>query len=452
MTVSITRAWRAVALGLSAILIAGACTTPAATSPSPSASAGASASASASPGGKIGGTLVIWTAWGGEELKTFQNVIKPFADKTGVDVRLTTVRSEEQLAINVQAGTQLPDISGPPSPDKKKDWAAKGVMKPLESFLDMTAYLRDTYPSLTTCSSGDCEFTGILGGKHYQLVVKTQVKGVWWYNTKTFKGDAPKTWDDLLKVPVSGNTKLFCVGLESADASGWPATDMIENIVMRQSGADVYNKWIAGTQKWTSPEIKKAFQAFGQTVTPANVYGGPTTVLSTNFGRAGKPLFANPPGCMFLEQATFITNFFKEDYPNIKSGQDFDIFPHPSFDAANAGNVEGAFDSFVMYNDTPQARAFMSYLATAEAQTTFVASGGTLAANKTVTNFPDAVFKKANDMIASAKNILPDASDAMPADMNKAFWRATLDYTKDQSKLDSILANLDRVQADAYKK
>ena len=35
--------------------------------------------------------------------------------------------------------------------------------------------------------------------------------------------------------------------------------------------------------------------------------------------------------------------------------------------------------------------------------------------------------------------------------MNTAFWHAILDFVGDQSKLDSILANLDKVQADAYK-
>jgi alpha-glucoside transport system substrate-binding protein len=220
---------------------------------------------------------------------------------------------------------------------------------------------------------------------------------------------------------------------------------------MRQSGTDVYQKWIDGKQKWSSPEIKQAFQFYGQIVSADNVFGGPTNVLSTAFQRAGKPLFANPPGCMFLEQATFITNFFLEDYKDLKSVQDYDFFPHPAINSAHSGNIEGFADSFVMYNDTPQARELMKYLTTADAQKIFVAAGGTLAANKTVTNFPDPVFKKANDMVAGAKNVLVDASDAMPADMNKAFWRATLDFTKDQSKLDSILASLDQVQATSYK-
>ena len=439
----IRRAWHVVALCLTALLIVSACQQ---TGGTPSGTGGATG------GATTGGTITLWTAWGGQELKTFRDVLKPFTDRTKIDVRITTVRDVAQLAINVEAGTTLPDIAGPPTPDKIKDWASKGIMKPLESFLDMAAYTKDTYSALTTCASSDCIGIGVVGGKHYQLFVKTQVKGLFWYNAKVFKGDPPKTWDDLLKVPVSGNQKRFCVGLESGDASGWPATDMIENIVMRQSGADVYQKWIDGTQKWTSPEIKQAFQAFGQTVSADNVFGGPTTVLSTNFGRAGKPLFANPPSCLFLEQATFITNFFKEDYPNVKSVEDYNFFPHPSFNAANAGNIEGFADSFVMYNDTPQARELMKYLASADAQKIFVAAGGTLAANKTVTNFPDPIFKNANDMVAAAKNVLVDASDAMPADMNKAFWRATLEYTKDQSKLDSILQGLDQVQATSYKK
>jgi hypothetical protein len=34
--------------------------------------------------------------------------------------------------------------------------------------------------------------------------------------------------------------------------------------------------------------------------------------------------------------------------------------------------------------------------------------------------------------------------------MNSAFWSGIVAYVKDPSKLDSILANLDTVQKDAY--
>jgi alpha-glucoside transport system substrate-binding protein len=39
----------------------------------------------------------------------------------------------------------------------------------------------------------------------------------------------------------------------------------------------------------------------------------------------------------------------------------------------------------------------------------------------------------------------------MPTAMNSAFWTAIIDYTKDPTKLDSILTSLDKAQVDAYK-
>lgn len=433
---------RSLTLVVSIAVLASACVSTTETSGTGSTEPPTSEPGGSADGGATAGEITVWTAWGGGELDAFRAVLEPFEERTDIRVRLTTVRDVNQLAINVEAGTELPDVAFPPSPDKVTEWAQTGVMKPLEGFLDMDDYTANTYPALLNI--------GFVDGQHYQLFVKTQVKGLFWYNPKVFTGSTPKTWDELLATPVSGDTKLFCVALESGAASGWPATDMIENIVMRQSGADVYNAWIAGTQKWTSPEIKEAFLAFGELVDEGNVYGGPNTVLTTNFGRVGKPLFTDPPGCLFLEQATFITNFFIEDYPDLKSVEGFDFFPHPSIDPAHDGNVEGFADSFVMYNDTPQARELMSYLATAEAQSIFVSAGGTLAARADVTNFPDPVFERAAQVAADATNLLVDASDNMPSDMNAAFWKATLDFTNDQSRLDEILANLDSVQSASY--
>jgi hypothetical protein len=39
----------------------------------------------------------------------------------------------------------------------------------------------------------------------------------------------------------------------------------------------------------------------------------------------------------------------------------------------------------------------------------------------------------------------------MPTTMRDAYWKAVLAFVADQSKLDSILATLDTVQAAAYK-
>jgi alpha-glucoside transport system substrate-binding protein len=435
-------------------LIASACAGTAATAapsggavsaapPASQAPATAAASEAApSAGDKLGGTLVVWTAWGGGELSAFQAVLAPFIEKTGIDVRLTTVRDVSQLEIGVDAGTSLPDIAFPPSIGNRQKYADNGVMKPLEDFLDMAAYTSETVPALAS--------SDVYNGKHYLEYVKTQVKGLLWYNPKVYTGAAPKTWDELMAIQPPAGVKLFCNGFESGDASGWPASDDMANIVMRSAGEQVYVDWYNGKVKWTDPAIKKAYQLFGQKVSDANTYGGATNALTTAFQRSGKALFGDKPGCLFLEQATFMTSFFLEDYPNLVAGEDYAFFPHPAIDPNYAGNIEGFADSFVMYNDTPQSRALMQYLATADAQSLWVKQGGTLAANTKVTDYPDPIMKSASEIVNGAKNVLLTAGDQMPSEMQHAFWRSLLDFTADQSKLDEILSNLDTVQSSAY--
>lgn len=398
--------------------------------------------------------VTVWTAWGGNELKAFQDVLKPFTASTGIKVHISTVRDSSQLAINVDAGTTLPDIGLPPTVDKVQDWASKGVMKPMETALgdQFQDYMTNTVASLTTDPSGKTTNTQIylVNGKHYAAFVKTQVKGLIWYDPKVYTGQPPTSWDQLVAInPSQYNAKsLFCTGLESGAASGWPGVDAFDNILMRQAGHDTYNSLIAGKTKWSDPAIKQAYQSLGQMF--QNSYGGKNTILTTNFGKAGDPMFKSPAGCLFLEQATFITSFFEQDNPGVKATTDYNFFPHPSMgNSSGDGNVNGFADSLVMYNDTPAARKLMQYVVTAQAQQIWVNDGGTLAANKQVT-YNDPISKAAFAVVQGAKNLEVTAGDFVPSDMQAAFWKSMLDYVNNPGSLDSILSHLDQVQKSAY--
>src|SRR5437660_1870305 len=343
-------------------------------------------------GGASSTDVTVWTAWGGAELKAFKDVLAPFESTSGVKVHITTNRdSTNQIANGIAAGTDLPDIApGPTDPVMVKSWVSKGASKPVETALgsDFSAYISNAYPALTTAPGGasDDPYIGVIGGKHYELMIKTQVKGLIWYNKKVFTGTAPKTFDELLAINPSqyGAQKLFCAGFESGAASGWPASDQIDNIIMRQSGETVYTNWIQGKVKFSSPEIKLGYQTFLKEVSAANVYGGANTALSTNFGKAGDRMFKSPAGCLFLEQATFIANFFTQNTPGLKAGTDFDFFGHPSVNSQYDGNVNGFYDNVAMYNSTPAAKQLMQYLATKDAQQIWANDGGTLGAIKTL--------------------------------------------------------------------
>jgi alpha-glucoside transport system substrate-binding protein len=244
------------------------------------------------------------------------------------------------------------------------------------------------------------------------------------------------------------------VGLESGAASGWPGTDWIENILLRQAGPEVYDRWHRGEVLWSSPEIKQAWQSWGQIVArPEMVHGGKQGMLTTNFQIAGNPLFSRPPGCYMHHQASFMTNLFLAANPDLHPGEDFDFFRFPDVNPKYSGAIEGAGDLFGIFRDTPQSRALISYLATPEAQGIWVKRGGALSANRRVLPdvYPNQLSRQLAQTLTGAETVRFDASDLMPDAMNDAFWKAVLEYVGNPGDLDGILARLDAVRAQAYR-
>jgi alpha-glucoside transport system substrate-binding protein len=344
------------------------------------------------------------------------------------------------LTTGVASGV-LPDLAGLPGPGQMTQWADSLV--DLNTVLDVPTYTSETAPALVTLGTVNSKLVGVF--------IKTAVKGLVWYDPKTLTDLAtpPATWDALQTYITANKSKAtapWCLGVESGAASGWPGTDWIEDLVLRQAGPDVYQQWYQGKVKWTDPAIKTAWSTFGEVV--ASSVGGSATVNATNFANAGDPLFKTPPGCLFLHQASFITGL--GGFKTATSGTDYNFFQFPDINPQYTGAIEGAGDLFGMFHDTPASRSLMAYLVTAPAQDIWVKIGGALSANKNATDYPDDISKRSAALLTSAKIFAFDASDLMPSAMNDAFWKGIVAYIKDPSQLDSILANLDTVQTDAY--
>jgi alpha-glucoside transport system substrate-binding protein len=246
------------------------------------------------------------------------------------------------------------------------------------------------------------------------------------------------------------------LGLHTGGADeGRPASDWLEEIVLGQSGPDVYDRLVAGTQKWTSPEIKLAFQTFGVILGSgdSNVYGGKSQALAASFKTAGDPLFTTPPKCYMYNQPPSVTAFFTGDNPTVLPLTDFNFFALPDITGQFAGShvVSGA--AFSMFHDTPQARRLIQYLTTADAQVIWVKQGGKLAPNKlTPPNaYPDPISMEMAQILGNSQTVRYDATDLMPASMTYAARKALLAFVSNQNNLDKILAGLDKVQQTAYK-
>jgi len=399
---------------------------------------------SSSSGDLNGKTVNVIGTWGGDEQKAFLQMVKPWEDQTGAKVKYTGTRDINTVLTTGVASGVLPDLAGLPGPGQMAEYAQSGALKPLDDVLDIQTYTSETAPALVQL--------GQTNGKTYGVFIKSAVKGLMWYSPKLhdYLASPPATWDDLMSQAKAnqGNAKsIWCLGLESGAASGWPGTDWIEDLVLRTAGSDVYTQWYEGKIKWSDPQIKKAFDMYMSDVV-ANTYGGPKTAVATNFEAAGDPLFANPPGCEFLHQASFITGLGK--FKSLEAGTDCNFFPFPDIDPQFAGAVSGAGDLFGMFHDTPAAKSLIKYLVTAPAQDIWVKIGGALSANKNATDYPDDISKRSAEILANAKTFVFDASDSMPTAMNDAFWKAMVALTNGSKSVDQVLSDLDSAQADAY--
>jgi len=401
------------------------------------------------------GSVKVVAVWSGQEQASFMAVLKPFEDSTGIKVQYESTRDEDAILRTRVAAGNAPDLAAAPSPQLLTQFAKQGKVRPLNDAVDMSALS-------STTSAGWIKLGEPLNdGKLYQIFSWAAVKGLVWYDPKNFSSKSytvPKTWDDLMALQTqikSGGTPPWCIAVASGGAAdGWPASDWLKEIVLSQAGPDVYDKWVAGTQTWTSPEIKGAFQTFGQILGPndSNVYGGKNTILATQFGDVGTPMFANPPKCYMLNQASFITTFFTSAVPSLQAGTDFTFFPLPDINTSFAGAHVVAGDSWSMFNDTPQARQLIKYLTTAQAQDIWVKRGGKLAVNKQVSldDYPDPLSKLSAQILVNTQIAKYDATDNMPTDMRNAAWKGLLKFISNQGNLDSILADLDKTQKTAY--
>jgi alpha-glucoside transport system substrate-binding protein len=391
--------------------------------------------------GTHGGTVSVVATWEGAEKDAFMAIVEPFEQKTGITVKYTSTRDLSGKLWKGVATGDLPDVAGLPGPGEMQEFARAGALVDLNKAIDVAAYKAETAPAFVQLGTVDDRLVGVF--------IKSAVKGLIWFDPKMYTLGEPSSWTELLRnaaISARGTTKTWCVGLESGEASGWPGTDWIEDIVLRQSGPAVYDDWVAGKVRWSSPQIRAAFEAFGAVIAPASVYGGSSAVVGTNFGDAAMPLFSDPPGCIFMHQGSFMPAFFRGT-SGARDGE-FDFFPFPVMDPRYANSLIAAGDLLAMFHDTPQARALISYLAGSEAQSMIAKRGGALSPNVNVT-YPDDISRRESELLQSAAVVRFDGSDLMPEAMNEAFWRATVDYARDASQLDRILAGLDDIQAQA---
>ena len=378
--------------------------------------------------------ITVFGPWLGPDQENVEAVLADFAEKSGHDVRYVGSDSfEQQIMVDAEAGS-APNVAVFPQPGLAADMAQRGFLTPLR---DGTAdWIRENYAAgeswvdLGTYEGPDGE------ENLYGFFYKVDVKSLVWYVPENFEDagyEVPETMEELKaltdQIVADGETP-WCIGLGSGGATGWPATDWVEDMMLRTQPPEVYDQWVTNEIPFDDPAVVAAIDEFGYFARNDDyVAGGSGAVASTDFRDAPKGLFDSPPQCYMHRQASFIPAFFPE---GTVVGEDADFFYLPAYADKDLGTpVLGAGTVWAITNENEAAHELIAYLQTPEAHEIWMARKGFLTPHKGVNldAFGDPTLRKMNDILLGATTFRFDGSDLMPGGVGAgSFWTGMVDY------------------------
>ncbi|TWF97603.1 ABC transporter substrate-binding protein [Kitasatospora viridis] len=371
--------------------------------------------------GHSGTTVTMFASILSPESDSLQQSWAKFSSCTGIKISYEGSNDfESQLPVRVNGG-QAPDLAIIPQPGLLAQMVKTGqVKKP-----DATTVANENKWSPVWKTYGSVD------GVFYAAPMSANMKSLVWYSPSAFKKagyQVPTTWADLMKlsdtIAKSGTngSKPWCGGIGSGTATGWPATDWLEEVVLGGQGGDVYDQWVSHKIKFSDPQITGAMQTVANWMqNPAWVNGGfgdVKSIATTTFQDAGGPILTGK--CWMLQQASF----YEAQWPKgTKVGPDGDVYAFhlPAVNPAIPNPVEGGGEFVTAFSDRPEVRAVQDYLSTAawaDSRIKVPNATGWVSANQGVDK---SLYTDPIDQLSAAELTDPtatfrfDASDMMPA-------------------------------------
>jgi alpha-glucoside transport system substrate-binding protein len=380
-------------------------------------------------GDLTGKTVKVYTSIVAPEDKAHKDSYKLFTTCTGAQVAYEGSKEfEAQLVVRVKSGNP-PDIAYVPQP---------GL---LNTLVKQTGKVKEA-PSTVSANvdkwfGKDWRGYGTVDGKLYAAPLGANVKSFVWYSPKMFKDKGytvPTTWDEMIslsdKIAATG-IKPWCAGIGSGDATGWPATDWLEDVMLRDNGPAAYDKWVKHETPFNDPTVEKALDRVGGILKNSKYVNGGLgdvkSIATTTFQDGGLPILKGK--CAFHRQA----GFYAANWPaGTKVAEDGDVFAFylPPTNADNGKPVLGGGEFVAAFSDRPEVQAFQTYLSSdtwANEKGKATPAGGWVSANKglDVANLASPIDKLSGQILQDPQAVFRfDGSDQMPGAVGAGtFWK-----------------------------
>lgn len=384
-----------------------------------------------------GETVSISGGITGIEAENMQKSFAAFTEETGVIVEYTGDKAFEGNIVTKVQGGDAPDIAIVPQP---------GLLKTLVGTGEVVEAPEEVVANVDENWSPDWKAYGTVDDVFYAAPMLANIKGYVWYSPASFEEwgvEVPKTWDELITltetIQAATGAPPWCAGFFSEAASGWPGTDWIEDLVLRNSGPEVYDQWVANEIEFTDPEIAEAFDAVGTILlNPEWVnagFGDVASINSTAFGDVAAKVADK--SCPLTHQASFLSANFLDVQtaegatPNVAPDGDVYAFVLPGFEEG-AATIEVGGEFVTAFSDDAATQAVLEYMSSAEWADARVSLGGNISANL---NADPSLAS--SEFLTEAMTLLQDpnttvrfdASDLMPSEVGAgSFWRGMVDW------------------------
>ncbi|SHG82765.1 ABC transporter substrate-binding protein [Cognatishimia maritima] len=381
-----------------------------------------------------GQTVTVAGPWLAPENGYFQNMLAYFETATGAEAIYTGSDSfEQQIVIDAEAGS-APNIAVFPQPGLAALMASKGQLSPLGD--EMSNWVKDNYAAGQSWVDLGSYPNADGNTEMYGFFFNVNVKSLVWYVPENFEDagyDVPTSMEELKALTeqiVADGEVPWCIGLGSGAATGWPATDWVEDLLLRTQAPEVYDGWVTNDITFNDERIVAAIEEFGWFARDdAKVAGGAGAVGTTDFRDSPKGMFTSPPQCYMHRQASFIPAFFPE---GTMLGEDADFFYMPSYADKDLGNpVLGGGTLLAVTSASDAATALMDFLKQPIAHEIMMAQPGFLTPHSGVNleTYMDDTQRGLGEILLGATTFRFDGSDLMPGGVGAgSFWTGMVDY------------------------
>ena len=326
---------------------------------------------------------------------------------------------QENIGGEAQQGN-TPDLAIFEQPGLINDLAKLGYLQKLPS--TVKSEVDSTFPSQWNAYT-------TIGSADYAAPLLAELNGWVFYSPAAFQKlhiTIPTTWDELLtltgRLRINLGQPPWCEGFAADSSTGAAGESWINDIVLREEGPAVYDKWVSHEIKFSDPAIQNALSQAGDILQNAPYvnagFGGVASINTTSTVQVAKALESGK--CvMTLESSNFLDDLQVTSNGVVTIGPQQKIWAF-MLPASKAGptpfTVSGEFVA-AFSNDTDTVKV-QTYLASTSWAKSRMKLGGAISPAKAIipSDTPDLLLNTSVSLIQSRQaTIRFSASDLMPS-------------------------------------